>query len=199
MTIPLVAMMIAVMAALMVFSGLMLTGARLVRWLRLPTDLPVDCRFQPRPPAHHGAADAPARAAQWRERRAVCDLARETWDLAVSCQELATTVVAIHQAHPDSTGDSSEQTARDRAQRAETAAEAAAEAMHGDDLAAAQAACEEAKAVVSAEHSALQAQLATLPELPTSRRSLYMLLALAGIVLAWVLIGLPLVLQHLSS
>ncbi len=70
----------AVMAALLIFSGLLLAGGVIVRRLKLPTDLPEGPRFSPpAPPAvdHATPGEAQAVAARTHRRAALGAIARE--------------------------------------------------------------------------------------------------------------------------
>lgn len=80
-TLPLPLMTIfAIMAALLIFSGLLLAGGVIVRWLKLSTDLPEGPRFEPpAPPAVDQATPEAARAvaARTQRRAALGVIARE--------------------------------------------------------------------------------------------------------------------------
>ncbi len=78
----------AIVAALLVFAGMLLLGVAIVRWLRLPTDLPEGPRFEPPPPDlvedPAGAADRAADRAAW---AALGNRARVLWQAAVRAHE----------------------------------------------------------------------------------------------------------------
>jgi hypothetical protein len=112
----------AVIAALLVFSGVVVSGAWLVRRLRLPTDLPDGPRFEPPPPAAVGVCDraSAAAAAALHHRRAALGAAA-----SAAAHAAATAAATIGRDHP-------------AVQAALAAAAAAERAFRGDDLAAAE-------------------------------------------------------------
>jgi hypothetical protein len=85
---PLLLGVIAIVAALLLFSGLLLLGVAVVRRLRLPTDLPDGPRFEAPPPAlvldPAGATERAAAQAAWSRLGA---RARARWQQAVAAHE----------------------------------------------------------------------------------------------------------------
>src|SRR5690349_9369082 len=83
--------MYALIGGLLLFALLLLLGTRIVRWLKLPQDLPEGPRFEPPAPPTVAkgdrAAAAIAAAAQAR-LRAVYDQAHAVVLAAVRCQDL---------------------------------------------------------------------------------------------------------------
>jgi hypothetical protein len=134
-----VVVVIAVSAALMVFSLILLGGVRLVRLLGLPQDLPEGPRFEPPPPPLLAVADraqAQAVRANQVHHHARFAQARSAWEAACAAY-------AIAEVHPGAT------VAATKAEAAAKAAESAARA--GDapavaaHLATAQEACADAR------------------------------------------------------
>jgi len=78
----------AIIAALLVFAGMLLLGVAIVRWLKLPTDLPEGPRFEPPPPDliedPAGAAERAAERAAW---AALGHRARVLWQAAVRAHD----------------------------------------------------------------------------------------------------------------
>ncbi len=96
---PVVLVTVAVVAALLLFAGLLLFGTGLVRWLALPTDLPEGPRFEPPPPTPtDDRTGATARAAAQAE---VADRGRRAhalWTAAVAAHETKHPQAAAHEA-----------------------------------------------------------------------------------------------------
>ena len=85
---PVVLVTAAIIVALLVFAGLLLFGTGLVRWLRLPTDLPEGPRFEPPAPTPvDDPAGAPERAAAQALVAARGTRARALWQAAVTAHE----------------------------------------------------------------------------------------------------------------
>ena len=188
----------AIVAALSVFGGLVSAGAWLVRRLRLPSDLPDGCRFEPRPPAVGSAEDALGRAAAWERRQRACAAAEASYRDAVRIHEILAEI-----AHPDRPTGEHDRAAlvaelQPVAQEAETTTDQATAAMHDEDLDAAIERCESAAARVAALRETAEARLSALPPLPRSYRNLILLAVLLVVVLLWLVIGLPLLQQGLA-
>ena len=115
-----VVVVMAVSAALIVFSLVLLGGARLVRLLGLPQDLPEGPRFEPPPPPILATADR----AQARAVRAAQDQHRLRYDQARGAWDAACAAYAIAEAHPG---------AKVAAAKAEAAAKSAEEAAKAGD------------------------------------------------------------------
>lgn len=84
--------MLALVAALLVFAGLIGFGLRLVRWLGVPPELPEGPQFEPPAPAIADVlapAEARARAERQLRLRAIGDDARAAAVAALSCAEAA--------------------------------------------------------------------------------------------------------------
>ena len=99
----LVLSMAALIGGLVIFAGLLVFGTAIVRWLKLPQDLPEGPRFEPPPPpsvarGDRGAA-ALAAAAQAR-LGAVYAEAHAVVRMAMECQDLHQQVVAAGPAEP---------------------------------------------------------------------------------------------------
>lgn len=95
--------MYALIGGLMLFALLLLLGTRIVRWLKLPQDLPEGPRFEPPAPPTVAkgdrAAAAVAAAAQAR-LRAVYERAHAVVLTAVQCQDLHQQVVSAGATEP---------------------------------------------------------------------------------------------------
>ena len=83
--------MIAIVGGLMIFAVLLLFGVKLIRWLKLPQDLPEGPRFEPPPPPSVLRGDrtaAAATAAVQVRLQAIYSQAHAVVRAAAECQEL---------------------------------------------------------------------------------------------------------------
>ena len=81
--------MIAIVGGLMIFAMLLLFGVKLIRWLKLPQDLPEGPRFEPPPPPSVLRGDrAAATAAVQARLQAIYSQAHAVVRAAAECQEL---------------------------------------------------------------------------------------------------------------
>ena len=184
----LMAPMGAVVAALVLFAGLLHLGLSIVRRLKLPQDLPEGPHYEPPPPPVSEAltpAAARAVAAVQAQRRAMYARAHGAARAAADCAE-ASLIPLI--ATPGAPAPAAAQADLLRhAAEAKAAAEAAEAAMRGSDLAQAAADTERHAAVADAALVACAAVLAPFPE-PGNRRMWIMLVALGVVVVIWLFI-----------
>ena len=184
----LMAPMGAVIAALMLFAGLLHLGLFIVRRLKLPQDLPEGPHYEPPPPPVSEVLDpaaARAVAALQARRRAVYERAHAAARAAADCAEAALVPLIAAPGAPDPRA-AHENLVR-HAAVAKTAAEAAEKAMRGSDLALAAADTERYAAEADAALAACSAVLAPYPE-PGNRRMLVMLIALGVVVAFWLIV-----------
>jgi hypothetical protein len=91
--------MAALLAGVGIFSALLLFGVVVVRWLRLPQDLPEGLRFEPPPPPLDTVADRTQAVALAARRRVLGDQLHQAYTVvrhAMACQEA---LLAL-EAHP---------------------------------------------------------------------------------------------------
>ncbi len=192
---PVIVVFGAMTSALFAFSGMVLFGVRLVRWLQLPQDLPEGARYEPpAPPAHYDSsfAEAGRIAALTAARATVYAQAHAAYRAAVFTHDAAAQLRERSAAAPDdrtlaqatATAVEAATTAGVATTSADAALPTAAAAPSAADIAAvASTVAMFAATAESAQQAATQA-LSTVPTPPRSRRLLYVLIA---ILAAWAL------------
>lgn len=184
----LMAPMGAVIAALVLFAGLLHLGLVIVRRLKLPQDLPEGPHYEPPPPPVSEVLDpaaARAVAALQARRRAIYDRAHAAARAAADCAEAALVPLIAAPGAPDPA--TAHADLLRHAAVAKAAAEAAEKAMRGSDLALAAADTERHAAEADAALVASAAVLAPFPE-PGNRRMLVMLIALGVVLVFWLFV-----------
>ena len=95
--VPMIATVAAMVGGLLVFALLLLAGGAVVRWLRLPQDLPDGPRFEPPPPAlvqHPDRALAMACARRQSDAHALYARVKAATQTALECQLFAESLPA---------------------------------------------------------------------------------------------------------
>jgi hypothetical protein len=191
--------MIAIVGGLMIFALLLLFGVKLIRWLKLPQDLPEGPRFEPPPPPSVLRGDrtaAAATAAVQARLQAIYAQAHAVVRAAAECQELHHFVRSAGPVEPFAAVAPVTERCSAAAVTNATAMEQVLSAFDGRlriDRAAVTTADMEV-AMRDIAHHALIAQgalsearaaIAPLPNGGANRR-LYILLALLAVMIAWV-------------
>jgi hypothetical protein len=191
--------MIAIVGGLMIFAVLLLFGVKLIRWLKLPQDLPEGPRFEPPPPPSVLRGDrtaAAATAAVQARLQAIYAQAHAVVRAAAECQELHHFVRSAGPVEPFAAVAPVTERCSAAAVTNATAMEQVLSAFDGRlriDRAAVTTADMEV-AMRDIAHHALIAQgalsearaaIAPLPNGGANRR-LYILLALLAVMIAWV-------------
>lgn len=177
----------AMVAALVLFAGLLQFGLFVVRRLKLPQDLPEGPHFEPPPPPVRDVlepAAARAQAAIQARRRLIYACAHSAARAAASCAEASLLSLVAGPGTPDPATASTE-LAR-LAATAKAAADAADQAMSGSDLDTAAADTERHMAEAVSAFIATQAVLAPFPA-PANRRLRWLLIVL-GVMIAWMVL-----------
>ena len=191
--------MIAIVGGLMIFAMLLLFGVKLIRWLKLPQDLPEGPRFEPPPPPsvlRGDRAAAAATAAVQARLQAIYSQAHAVVRAAAECQELHLLVRSAGPVEPfaavapvmercsaaavtNATVMENVLSAFDHRLRTDRAAVTVAE------MEAAKRDIEGYALVAQGALSEARAAFAPLPKGGANRR-LYMLLALLAVMIVWV-------------
>ena len=191
--------MIAIVGGLMIFALLLLFGVKLIRWLKLPQDLPEGPRFEPPPPPSVLRGDrtaAAATAAVQARLQAIYSQAHAVVRAAAECQELHVLVRSAGPVEPfaavapvtercsaaavtNATAMENVLSDFDRRLRTNRAAVTVA------DIEAATRDIEGYAVVAQSALNEARTAVAPLPNGGANRR-LYMLLALLAVMIAWV-------------
>ncbi|MDA3962973.1 MAG: hypothetical protein PF961_19485 [Planctomycetota bacterium] len=189
----------AIIAALLALGSLIPAGAWLIRRLKLPTDLPETCRFEPRPPPAGNPDEALERAKLSRQRQQACDQAATAW------RDAEAVVLAWQEIkNPDRPcGEHNRAQLVAQADELKTtskaAAERAAEHMHDDSPETALQITSEAATLATEQRSTAEALIASLPPEPANHRKLILLAALLVIVVLWLVVVLPMLTASAAS
>lgn len=191
--------MIAIVGGLMIFAVLLLFGVKLIRWLKLPQDLPEGPRFEPPPPPSVLRGDriaAAATAAVQARLQAIYTQAHAVVRAATECQEMHVLVRSAGPVEPFAAVAPVTERCSATAVTSATAMEHVLSAfdrrLRTDRAAVTDAEMEAAKRDIA--HHALVAQgalsearaaIAPLPNGGANRR-LYLLLALLAVMIVWV-------------
>jgi hypothetical protein len=191
--------MIAIVGGLMIFAVLLLFGVKLIRWLKLPQDLPEGPRFEPPPPPSVLRGDriaAAATAAVQARLQAIYTQAHAVVRAATECQEMHVLVRSAGPVEPFAAVAPVTERCSATAVTSATAMEHVLSAfdrrLRTDRAAVTDAEMEAAKRDIA--HHALVAQgalsearaaIAPLPNGGANRR-LYMLLILLAVMIVWV-------------
>jgi hypothetical protein len=186
----------AIFGALLLFGGLVSAGAWLVRRLHLPVDLPDGCRFEPRPPVVGSEREALERAKIWRSRRQACVAAERCYREAVQIHQYLAEISDPQRPLGELDRQSLVAELTAAAHQAERDADAATAAMHDPEPSTAISACEAAAATNTQLRETWDQRLGQLPPLPRSYRTLILLGALLAMVMLWLLVVLPLLIQE---
>jgi hypothetical protein len=178
----------AIIGALVVFATLVLLGVQAVRVLRLPQDLPPDLHFAPPPPPSRREADASAAQAVAARQAKLAELHGKAFSaarLAEACRELSSLAGSGQPGTPAAR-------IAQAATRAKSAAEAADRARALPPEQAEPELETQLRAAVAA-HTDAEAAARELP--PRSEKRLYLLIALAALMMLW-LVALVLLRHH---
>ncbi len=205
---PLVVLVVAgVIGGLVAFAVLLLAGAGVVRWLRLPQELPEIPRFEPPPPplrVHPDRAAARVAAARQAELRqifarglGICHAAQQCHELlggveALTGLDAALRDPALTELRRCSATSSAALTVADQSLReldqtlrGAPATAPAAGAAPVADIAAVAAVVDQQALAAQGALAAARAAVQALPDL-TGRRRLWLMLALLAVMVAWV-------------
>ncbi len=191
--------MFALIGGLVIFAGLLLFGSALVRWLKLPQDLPEGPRFEPPPPpaVPRGDRSAAALVAATQARlRTVYEQAHTVIIAAAECQHLHQQVASAGAVEPyvaiavetercsataatSATAVEQTLTAFDKRLRSERAG------VGEDDIEIVRK--ELAGHAVTAQGALTQARAAVAPLPDGGNRRLFLLVAMLVVMIAWVI------------